>query len=667
MNLGLINLKKLKIMKKIILIIVCIVANFTTFAQVAIGTTSPDTSAALEVKSTSQGFLPPRMTQVQINAIESPAEGLMVYCLDCTPKGIYVNSTSGTGDSSNSEFVNITNGESSGTDASTATVDLISPTGRIWMDRNLGATQAATSTSDAAAFGDLYQWGREKDGHEDMNSPTTSTSATSINPGHSDFIAYWSVFPHYNLWKDGANDPCPTGYRVPALPEFMNERDLFDTENINGAFAALKLSKTGIRHGGTGEIFQNLLNYGGYYWTSTTGPFWSSTEGGWALNFEAGPSFASQYANSVPNGLAVRCIKELVVESIKDTSTEIVELIGPSGRVWMDRNLGATQAATSITDAAAYGDLYQWGRAKDGHQSRTSGTITSITTSAKTGGNGNFIKTGETTDYNWTDFANEDTLWATGVNDPCPTGYRIPTKLELEDELNALPGDKTAASAFEALKLTLSGYRHVEGGQGFAGYRGFIWSSTPNYHLGYRNLEEAFVNNDTRRGNAEAIRCIKAETAPGVLRLGDKFYDIFLGFTFRVTSLSNNEIDIIQNHSNRSDNRGDITIPSKVVYNGINYNITRIGSGYFSNFTSFRDSELTTVTIPSSITSIGQGAFWQNSGTLTTVTVQSTTPPTLEGDAFYAQSIDLIIPSGASKEAYKAAGWIGFKSYTNAN
>ena len=32
-----------------------------------------------------------------------------------------------------------------------------------------------------------------------------------------------------------------------------------------------------------------------------------------------------------------------------------------TGRTWIDRNLGASQVATSPTDTAAYGDLYQWG------------------------------------------------------------------------------------------------------------------------------------------------------------------------------------------------------------------------------------------------------------------------------------------------------------------
>jgi len=42
----------------------------------------PVASAALEVTSTTQGFLPPRMTATQASAISSPAEGLLVYVTD---------------------------------------------------------------------------------------------------------------------------------------------------------------------------------------------------------------------------------------------------------------------------------------------------------------------------------------------------------------------------------------------------------------------------------------------------------------------------------------------------------------------------------------------------------------------------------------------------------
>lgn len=51
-------------------------------SQQGIGTSIPDASAALDVTSTSKGFLPPRMTTAQMATISSPAEGLMIYNTD---------------------------------------------------------------------------------------------------------------------------------------------------------------------------------------------------------------------------------------------------------------------------------------------------------------------------------------------------------------------------------------------------------------------------------------------------------------------------------------------------------------------------------------------------------------------------------------------------------
>jgi hypothetical protein len=47
--------------------------------RVGIGTVNPNASARLQIDSTTQGFLPPRMTTTQKNAITSPAAGLVVY------------------------------------------------------------------------------------------------------------------------------------------------------------------------------------------------------------------------------------------------------------------------------------------------------------------------------------------------------------------------------------------------------------------------------------------------------------------------------------------------------------------------------------------------------------------------------------------------------------
>jgi len=71
----------------------------------------------------------------------------------------------------------------------TAIVDVTNPTtGKIWMDRNLGATQVATSSTDAASYGDLYQWGRRSDGHQCRTSATTATLSSTDTPAHGNFI-----------------------------------------------------------------------------------------------------------------------------------------------------------------------------------------------------------------------------------------------------------------------------------------------------------------------------------------------------------------------------------------------------------------------------------------------------------------------------------------------
>lgn len=50
-----------------------------TAGSVGIGANPPATAAALEVASTSKGFLPPRMTTVQRDAITAPPAGLTIY------------------------------------------------------------------------------------------------------------------------------------------------------------------------------------------------------------------------------------------------------------------------------------------------------------------------------------------------------------------------------------------------------------------------------------------------------------------------------------------------------------------------------------------------------------------------------------------------------------
>ncbi len=69
-------------MKKLILVFLVSI-NFI-YSQVGIGTTTPASTSLLDVTSTTKGFLVPRMTATQKDAITSPATGLLIYQTDGT-------------------------------------------------------------------------------------------------------------------------------------------------------------------------------------------------------------------------------------------------------------------------------------------------------------------------------------------------------------------------------------------------------------------------------------------------------------------------------------------------------------------------------------------------------------------------------------------------------
>ena len=61
------------------LLILCLM-NQRCFSQaVGINNSSPDASSILDVTSTNKGMLVPRLTETQMNAVASPANGLLVY------------------------------------------------------------------------------------------------------------------------------------------------------------------------------------------------------------------------------------------------------------------------------------------------------------------------------------------------------------------------------------------------------------------------------------------------------------------------------------------------------------------------------------------------------------------------------------------------------------
>ncbi len=189
--------------------------------------------------------------------------------------------------------------------------DVTNPTtGDIWMDRNLGASQVATSSTDADAYGDVYQWGRGTDGHQLRTSGTTTVLSNSDTPGHSDFITNssspfdWRMPQNDDLWQgvDGINNPCPAGYRLPTEAELDAERQSWTSNDATGAFASpLKFTVGGVRNFGSGTFY--FVDQYGRYWTSTV-------NGSSARSMVFTGTSAYFLNNGRADGSSVRCIKE---------------------------------------------------------------------------------------------------------------------------------------------------------------------------------------------------------------------------------------------------------------------------------------------------------------------------------------------------------------------
>jgi uncharacterized protein (TIGR02145 family) len=188
---------------------------------------------------------------------------------------------------------------------------VVGANGRIWMDRNLGASQVATGSRDVSSYGDLYQWGRGTDGHQSRDSKITNILSSTDVPGNTYFIYSasspndWRSSSNDNLWQgvNGINNPCPSGYRLPLEAEWEAERKSWISNDASGAFASsLKLPMTGFRRFSDGAYFIENIGTGAFYWTSSTSGTRSSF-----LRFDV--NSANMNIDVRAYGGCIRCIK----------------------------------------------------------------------------------------------------------------------------------------------------------------------------------------------------------------------------------------------------------------------------------------------------------------------------------------------------------------------
>jgi len=359
-------------------------------------------------------------------------------------------------------------------------------TGRIWLDRNLGADRVCTSYDDTQCYGDYYQWGRGYDGHQDKNSADTPTLASNVNNSGSSFITSssspfdWTLADsdgsqRFSNWsKTDSSSICPNGFRVPTLSELKAETLDANVTNSATAFSNfLKLPSAGYREY-DGTMFD--IDFGGSIWTISQGNYSSK------IKFDNSNAFVTIYSRAAGN--SVRCIEKIKPTEYLHNGTAYGEVTSPhTGRVWLDRNLGAKRVCTNYADTLCFGDYYQWGRDYDGHQDKDSATTTTLANDFTSAGSMFVISTlshdwlsqsGSNSDINGSKrIANWSKTDGTSV---CPAGFRVPTFAEIKAETIDSGVTERVSAANNFLRLAASDARRGTDG---------IMTYTPQYQQGY--------------------------------------------------------------------------------------------------------------------------------------------------------------------------------------
>ena len=204
-----------------------------------------------------------------------------------------------------------------------------------------------------------------------------------------------------------------------------------------------------------------------------------------------------------------------VTEAITHNGTSYGTVTSPyTGKVWLDRNLGASQVCTALDNTACYGDHYQWGRNYDGHQENNSTTNDTLATVIVDAGSNFIINNGDWTAVDSNGVSRTANWSKTDGTSVCPVGYRVPTIEELEAETTAASTAVTNnTDAFiNFLKLPSAGSRAMSGGSmENQGSEGIVWSSSDtgsdsNYLLFSSNLT---MTTGTVRGLGCSVRCLK--------------------------------------------------------------------------------------------------------------------------------------------------------------
>jgi hypothetical protein len=493
-------------MKRLLSLMVTLIV-VSAHAQVGIGTETPNASAILDITSTNRGLLLPRMTTAQRNAIASPVAGLMIY-----------NTTS--------NCLNIFNGVVWNEMCGTATQGLIATIDCAGATHNgtLTSGSAASSVSSVISYtgGNGMPYTAQSVASTGVTGLTASLTAGTMASGSGSLTFTITGTPSGSGTASFAisvgGQSCTLTRTVFAVGTIASINCAGATSNgtLTSGTAANGVTSVISYTGGNGGIHsgQTVTSTGvtGLTATLVAGNF-ASGAGSLTYTITGTPSAVGTASFAISIGGQTCTLTRTVAAPVVlaycsgtgNNPTTVVEITSGTGRIWMDRNLGASQAATSSGDAAAYGDLYQWGRGNDGHQCRNSSTTSTLSTTNQPG-HGLFILNA----FDWMHQSYENNnLWqgVNGINNPCPSGFRVPTEAEWAAERTNWGGGTSPAAFFSSiLKLTVGGVR-ADNGSIMLTTMNWYWSSTVNGYGDPISIEQTFQPRSESYGMS--VRCIK--------------------------------------------------------------------------------------------------------------------------------------------------------------
>lgn len=543
--------------------------------QVGIGTSSPDNSSVLDVSSTDKGFLFPRMTSVQRDAILDPAKGLTIYNLDENSLQVNTGSTSSPDWSSfgGSTSATVTNNcDVNGFEDVYVNSVALTASNKFSVTINNNSFNSATI---GFTTGDLVL-----SGISGLSVSSVSPTSPTIVSGGSQVIEYsltgtpgsvgvltgvWTKLglnctKTINVINGDATFDLPQAEVVTSINDgvpLVDIQGIIDNGSNQLTISIPYTSGVGAYDAYSGTFIPNNSgtaeggDANGFRLTYPSGTFSSSgsitatieVDGDGSFNVEKQTigllktiaTLDFQVNGSSKGNVNIDVLGGIPDRNFGDASHKFVYLPvnGADGNVWLNNNLGANysnmnhvqfnpnQQATAHNDHHAYGSAFQWGRYSDGHElinytNATTGTGVNGTTSTNattdTPGDNLFITEGSAP-LDWR-VSQNDNLWQgeSGINNPCPYGYRLPTIVEVNTLVSNEVITNYTSAASSALAFSASGGRvNTDGSLDFQGDLGFYWSSSVNGTDADNrdfSISGTAVGSSSRAGGL-SVRCIE--------------------------------------------------------------------------------------------------------------------------------------------------------------